>query len=73
MKSDNVFLRHILDEINFLLDGTRTLDFDKFTADEVLTRACTRSVEIIGEAVKNLSADVADRVITSGPSRSCAS
>ncbi len=57
MKSDSVFLRHILDETNFLLERTRTLEFDQFKADDVLTRACTRSVEIIGEAVKNLSAE----------------
>ena len=57
MKSDSVFLRHILDETNFLLERTRTLAFDQFVADDVLTRACTRSVEIIGEAVKNLSTE----------------
>lgn len=57
MKSDSVFLGHILDETNFLLERTRSLQFDQFTADDVLTRACTRSVEIIGEAVKNLSAE----------------
>ena len=57
MKSDSVFLRHILDETNFLLERTRGLDFDQFKTDDVLTRACTRSVEIIGEAVKNLSAE----------------
>lgn len=55
MKSDKVFLRHILAEANFLLDRTRTLPFDEFTGDDVLTRACTRSVEVIGEAVKKLS------------------
>lgn len=57
MKSDSVFLRHILDEINFLLERTQSLEFGQFTADDVLTRACTRSVEIIGEAVKNLSSE----------------
>ena len=57
MKSDRVFLRHVLDETNFLMDRTRSLDFDTFTADDVLIRACTRSVEIIGEAVKNLSSE----------------
>ena len=57
MKSNRVFLSHILAEANFLIERTRTLAFAEFAADDVITRACTRSVEIIGEAVKNLSAE----------------
>jgi uncharacterized protein with HEPN domain len=57
MKSNEVFLRHVLDEINFLLDHTRALSFDEFMKDAVLQRACTRSFEIMGEAVKNVSTD----------------
>jgi uncharacterized protein with HEPN domain len=55
MKSNSVFLSHILAEANFLIERTRTLGFAEFAADDTITRACTRSVEIIGEAVKNLS------------------
>jgi uncharacterized protein with HEPN domain len=55
MKSNRVFLSHILAEANFLIERTRTLSLNEFAADDVITRACTRSVEIIGEAVKNLS------------------
>ena len=55
MKSDEVFLRHILDELDFLLKRTGGIDFDAFVADDVLKRACARSLEIIGEAVKNVS------------------
>lgn len=55
MKSDSVFLHHILDEINFVLERTGGLDFEQFVANGLLTRASARSVEIIGEAVKNLS------------------
>jgi uncharacterized protein with HEPN domain len=54
MKSNKVFLSHILAEANFLIARTQTLSFAEFADDDVLTRACTRSVEIIGEAVKNL-------------------
>ena len=57
MKSDEVFLRHILVEADFLLERTGRLAVDAFVADAVLTRACSRSVEIIGEAVKKLSPD----------------
>ena len=49
MKSDEVFLRHILDELDFLLKRTGSIDFDAFIADDVLRRACARSLEVIGE------------------------
>jgi uncharacterized protein with HEPN domain len=57
MKHEQVFLKHILDEINFLIKETGDKKFDEFIKDEVLKRACSRSLEIIGEAVKNLSND----------------
>ena len=57
MKSDAQFLRHIMDEIDFTVSETNGLAFDDFIKSETLKRACTRSLEIIGEAVKNLSPD----------------
>lgn len=57
MKHEKVFLEHILEEIIFLLEKTDGLSFQEFVKDEVLKRACSRSLEIIGEAVKNLSGD----------------
>ena len=57
MKSDAVYLVHIIEEIDFLNKQTGTLDYCEFLQDDVLTRACTRSLEIIGEATKNLSGD----------------
>lgn len=57
MKSDKVYLAHIIEEIDFLNKQTATMDYHQFLQDDVLTRACTRSLEIIGEATKNLSAD----------------
>ena len=58
MKPNQVFLSHILDEINFLIKETEGLKFEEFMQNEVLKRACSRSIEIIGEATKNLSADL---------------
>ncbi|MDI6731893.1 MAG: DUF86 domain-containing protein [Candidatus Margulisbacteria bacterium] len=55
MKDDLVFIRHMLDEIDFILDKTRTLTFDSLLNDETLKRAILRSLEVIGEATKNLS------------------
>lgn len=60
MKSDSVFLQHILDEIDFVPGATKDLEFDAFEADETLRRACVRSFEIIGEAVKKLSPALSD-------------
>ena len=54
MKSSAVFLKHIFKELEFLAKETENLDFQAFLKDERLTRACARSLEIIGEAVKNL-------------------
>ena len=48
------YLRHILVEVEYLLDQSQGLSFERFAADETLRRAFVRSLEIIGEAVKNL-------------------
>ncbi len=55
MKHNDVYLKHILDEISFLLKETEDLDYDTFEENELYTRAFSRSFEIIGEAVKKLS------------------
>lgn len=55
MKSDITFFKHILDEINFLQKETKDQSFDQFMHDELTKRAYSRSLEIIGEAVKNIS------------------
>lgn len=57
MKHIEVYLRHILDEINFLMKATNDLNYNSFLESEIYTRAFPRSFEIIGEAVKNLPSD----------------
>ncbi len=54
MKDIEPYLRHILDECRFLREKSENLDFKKFNSDEVLKKAFVRSLEIIGEAVKNI-------------------
>jgi uncharacterized protein with HEPN domain len=61
LKSDSVFLHHILDEIEFLLKVTKGLDYESFLQNDLLTRATARSIEIIGEASKNLSSEFRKR------------
>ncbi len=58
MKSHIEYLRHILDEIAFILDKSGTLSKEDFLKDEVLKRAFVRSLEIIGEAVRNLPSNL---------------
>jgi uncharacterized protein with HEPN domain len=55
MKHEQVFLKHILEEINFLLRETENISFEEFMKNEILKRASSRSLEIIGEAVKKSS------------------
>jgi uncharacterized protein with HEPN domain len=55
MKPDVVFLKHILDEIDFVLAATSGKTVTDLLDDGMLQRACARSIEIIGEATKNVS------------------
>lgn len=48
------YLRHILDEASFLMNRLSGVSKDDFMRDETLKRACIRSLEIIGEAAKQV-------------------
>ena len=52
------YLRHILDEAIYLRDRSQELSFDDFIKNETLKRAFARSIEIIGEAAKQVPDDV---------------
>jgi len=47
----------MLEEIDFIMGSTRTLTLEELVKDEVMKRAVLRSLEVIGEAAKNISAD----------------
>ncbi|MHA1130664.1 MAG: HepT-like ribonuclease domain-containing protein [Candidatus Helarchaeota archaeon] len=55
------YLKHIYDEIQFLLDASKALSFEKFIKDEILKRAIVRSIEIIGEAAKMIPVEIKDK------------
>jgi uncharacterized protein with HEPN domain len=55
------YIRHILDEIDYILAQVPNTDFASFQKDATLKRAFVRSIEIIGEAAKKLSEDVKAR------------
>lgn len=48
------YLRHILDEAEYLIRQTEGLTYHQFDQDETLRRAFVRSLEIIGEATKKV-------------------
>ena len=53
------YLKHIRDEINYICSViTDEVDKDMFLRDETLKRAIVRSLEIIGEATKKITADI---------------
>ena len=52
--SSSDYLRHILDETNYLITNSQGLNKKDFINDQTLKRDWVRSLEIIGEAVKQL-------------------
>jgi uncharacterized protein with HEPN domain len=52
--SPREYIRHMLDEIDFILSKVSGRDYESFLADPTLQRAFVRSLEVIGEASKKL-------------------
>ena len=48
------YLRHVLDEAEYLAGRTERLTKEQFLLDETAKRAFARSIEVIGEAVKKV-------------------
>lgn len=61
MKRDSVYLAHILEEMEFLQTNFADRSFEEIVQDEVMNRSVLRSLEVIGEASKNLSPEVRAR------------
>jgi uncharacterized protein with HEPN domain len=51
------FIKHIYEELKFIINTTNSMSFDAFIEDEIVKRAVVRALEIVGEATKNLSTD----------------
>ena len=52
--STHDYLRHILDEAQYLTNNSPDVAKNVFLNDETLKRAYVRSIEVIGEAVKQI-------------------
>lgn len=57
----NICCTYIRDEVEFLRRTSTGLSRESLLGDEVLKRAVVRSIEIIGEAVKNISDEVRNK------------
>ncbi len=55
MKDDLAFIEHILDSINAIEKFSKNLKKEKLISDRLRQSAIVREIEIIGEAVKNIS------------------
>ena len=55
MKDDLAFIEHILDSINAIEKFSKNLKKEKLISDRLKQSAIVREIEIIGEAVKNVS------------------
>jgi uncharacterized protein with HEPN domain len=57
LHSNREILHHIYDELDYLQKESKNVSENQFLGNETLKRAFTRSLEIIGEAVKKLTND----------------
>lgn len=51
------FLKHIQDELSFILHYSTGVTYDEFVSNPLLSKSIVRSFEIIGEACKNISTE----------------
>jgi len=57
MKSNVVYIRHILDAINRIQQYTGKSTYDDFSQNDMMTAAVVRELEIVGEAAGQVSVD----------------
>ncbi|MGV7929302.1 MAG: DUF86 domain-containing protein [Spirochaetota bacterium] len=60
MRDYKAYLLHILDETDYLMRHASGIDLDGLMRDETLKRSFVRSLEVIGEAIKNLPPEFRD-------------
>ena len=61
MKEDLAFVEHILDSINAIEIFSKNLKKEKLMADRLKQSAIIREIEVIGEAVKNVSENLKNK------------
>lgn len=53
-KSTDEYIKHILQESEYLTSQSEKMDISQFTSDQTSMRAFARSLEVIGEAAKQV-------------------
>ena len=61
MKDDLAFIEHILDSINAIEEFSKNMNKEKLMSNRLKQSAIVREIEIIGEAVKNISESLKDK------------
>ncbi|MDO5845087.1 MAG: DUF86 domain-containing protein [Methanocorpusculum sp.] len=54
---NQLYLIHIFDELSFLREIRETTTYESLIDDKIKQRAVIRSIEVIGEAANNISAE----------------
>ena len=60
-KGDLIFIEHILESINAIEDFSKGLTKEKLISSRLKQSALVREIEIIGEAVKNISNNLKEK------------
>lgn len=61
MKENNIFLKHILENIVLIEQNISEADFNNFIKNKTIQDAIVREIEIIGEATKNVSENLKNK------------
>ena len=61
MNKDAAFLNHVREETKFILKTCEGLEREDLMRNQLLQRAVLRRLEVIGEAVKNISEELKQR------------
>ena len=61
MKEDLIFIKHILESINAIVEFSKGMSKKELIENRLKQSAIVREIEIIGEAVKNISNDFRDK------------
>ena len=60
-KDDLIFIEHIIDSINAIQDFSKNISKEELRYNRLNQSAIVREIEIIGEAVKNISKETKDK------------
>ena len=62
MKSDIAYLSHIIESMKAVIEFTTGKTIEEFKNDRLVWSAVVRELEVIGEAVKNLSYRIREEI-----------